>query len=142
MTDARGVPLSVVASGANRHDVKQLPGVLDGIVALRPAPTPEKPQHLCADAAYVGEAARKDMTSRGYTPHVRSRREEKVEKTANSQYKARRWVVEACHSWFNRFRKLLVRYEKTDRSYYALLNLASAIIAFRKVPTTKNIIWG
>ena len=34
--------------------------------------------------------------------------------------KARRWVVEVCHSWFNRFRKLLVRYEKLERSFVAL----------------------
>lgn len=34
---------------------------------------------------------------------------------------------------FNRFRKLLVRYEKPADSYLALLLLAAAIIAFRKI---------
>ena len=38
-----------------------------------------------------------------------------------------------CHSWFNRLRKLLVRYEKFERSFLALNHLAAAIIAFRKV---------
>lgn len=56
--------------------------------------------------------------------------------------KARRWVVEVCHSWFNRFRKLLVRYEKLERSFVALNHLAAAIIAFRKVPSSVNIIYG
>ena len=56
--------------------------------------------------------------------------------------KARRWVVEVCHSWFNRFRKLLVRYEKLERSFVALNHLAAAIIAFRKVPAAINIIYG
>jgi transposase len=41
--------------------------------------------------------------------------------------------VEAAHSWFNRFRKLLVRYEKLSESYEALLHLAAAIICWRKV---------
>ena len=56
--------------------------------------------------------------------------------------KARRWVVEVCRSWFNRFRKLLVRYEKLERSFVALNHLAATIIAFRKVKLTVNIIYG
>jgi putative transposase len=51
-------------------------------------------------------------------------------------------VVEVCHSWFNRFRKLLVRYEKLERSFMALNHIAAAIIAFRKVRLTVNIIYG
>jgi transposase len=43
--------------------------------------------------------------------------------------------VEAAHSWFNRFRKLLVRYEKLADSYEALVHLAAAIICWRKVAT-------
>ena len=51
-------------------------------------------------------------------------------------------VVEVCHSWFNRFRKLLVRYEKLERSFVVLNHIAAAIIAFRKVKLTVNIIYG
>ncbi|MBM3329338.1 MAG: transposase, partial [Calditrichaeota bacterium] len=43
------------------------------------------------------------------------------------------WVVEVSHSWLNRFRKLLVRYEKRTASYVALAQLACAIIAYRKI---------
>jgi hypothetical protein len=64
------------------------------------------------------------MMQRGYTPHVRSRGEEREEKRSRPGYSPRRWVVEACHSWFNRFRKILVRFEKTERSYLALVQLA------------------
>ena len=51
-------------------------------------------------------------------------------------------MVEVCHSWFNRFRKLLVRYEKLERSFLALNHLAAGIIAFRKVKLTVNVIYG
>ena len=51
-------------------------------------------------------------------------------------------MVEVCHSWFNRFRKPLVRYEKLERSFMALNHIAAAIIAFRKVNMTVNIIYG
>lgn len=46
------------------------------------------------------------------------------------------------HSWFNRFRKLLVRYEKLERSFLALNHLAAAIVAFRKIKLDVNIIYG
>jgi putative transposase len=49
--------------------------------------------------------------------------------------------VEVYHSWFNRFRKLLVRYEKLDRSFLALNHLAAAIITFRKIPAKINMIY-
>ena len=51
-------------------------------------------------------------------------------------------MVEVAHSWFSRFRKLLVRYEKTHRSYLALNMLAAAIISFRRIPARVNIIYG
>ena len=56
--------------------------------------------------------------------------------------KARRWVVEACHGWFNRFRKLLVRYEKLEHTFLALNHLAAAIITLRKIMLPVNIIYG
>jgi len=133
LTDGRGVPIALVVTGANRHDITQVEAVLDSIVPPRPEVTPEAPQNLCADKGYHGQDARQAMIARGYTPHVISRGEEKKQKQHTPGHRARRWVVEACHSWFNRFRKLLVRYEKTDDAYLGLLHLACAIIAWRKV---------
>ena len=127
--DEIGVPLSIIVTGANRHDVTQVANVLDGRVVFPPKGTT---QNLCADKGYVGENARKIMVSRGYVPHVRQRKEEIDAKKNIPGYKNRRWVVEVTHSWFNRFRKILVRYEKHDYTYEALLQLAAAIITFRK----------
>lgn len=129
--DGRGVPLSLIVTGAHRHDVTQLDAVLRAIVADRP---PAKGrQHLCADAGYVGMPARLIMIEHDYVPHVRSRRDEGKPQPNGRPTKPRRWVVEVCHSWYNRFRKLLVRYEKKSANYLALLYLASAIICWRKV---------
>jgi len=69
------------------------------------------------------------MRKRGYTPHVRQITEEARAKRRGQP--ARRWVVERSHSWFNRFRKLLVRYEKKAGNYLALTHCAAAIICFR-----------
>lgn len=130
MTEGKGVPLAVVISGANRHDVKLLEETLDSIVIFRPLPTPESPQNLCLDAGYTG--SKETVEQRGYIPHIRPRGEEKIEIERNPDFKARRWVVEVCHSWLNRFRKLLVRYEKYAENYLALVQFACALIAWRK----------
>jgi putative transposase len=133
LVEERGVPLSIVVTGANRHDVTQLEIVMDKIVIKRPEPTAGQPQHLCADKGYASRAAHQSIVDRDYIPHVRRRGEEIEAKKNIPGYRARRWIVEVCHSWFNRFRKLLVRYEKTHSSYVALVHLAAAIICWRKV---------
>ena len=135
MVDGRGVPLSLVVTGANRHDVSQLALVLEEIIIERPK---DIDQHLCADKGYTGQPALQVIVSKGYIPHVKTRGEEIQEKRNNPGWKARRWVVEVSHSWFNRFRKILVRYEKLADTYMALLHMAAAIIAYRKA----GIIYG
>ena len=130
LTDEKGLPLAVVLSGANTHDIKLLEDTLDHIVVLRPEPDEEHPQNLCLDAGYIGSGEK--VQSRGYTPHIRSRGEEKKELEHNPDFRARRWVVEVTHSFFNRFRKLLVRYEKKAANYLALVQFACAVIVWRK----------
>jgi transposase len=140
--DGRGVPLSIIVTGANRHDVSQVAVVLDAIAVQRPAPPERRSKHLCADAGYSGAPALSAIEDHGYIPHVKGRRQEADEKRRHPMKRARRWVVEVAHSWFNRFRKLLVRYEKLEHSFLGLHYLAAAIIAFRKVPLAINIIYG
>ena len=124
LVDARGAPLSLIVTGANRHDVSQLAAVLDAVIL----PRPEEDRFLYADRGYEGEPAQTILTSRGYRSRVRRKKRKRGRPPKN-----RRWVVEAAHSWFNRFRKLLVRYEKLTDSYEALVHLAAAIICWRKV---------
>ena len=38
------------------------------------------------------------------------------------------WVVEVAHSWVNRFRRLLIRWEKKGQHYLALVQLAAVLI--------------
>jgi len=66
-----------------------------------------------------------------YTPHIRSRGEEKKNLKEIPGYRARRWVVERTHSWMNRFRHILIRWEKKQANYLSMLYLTCAIITFR-----------
>ena len=133
LVDGRGVPLSFIVTGANRHDVTQLDAVLSSVMIKREAPVERRSKHLCLDAGYRGQPALEIIERHGYIPHVASRTQEKKAKQRHPEKKARRWIVEVCHSWFNRFRKLLVRYEKLEREDAALNHLAAAIAdAYRR----------
>ena len=127
LVDARGVPLSLIVTGAHRHDLSQFSAVLDALIVDLPK---GRERFLYADKGYDGDAVREQIGIKGYIPRIprRNRR-----RGRGRPWKNRRWVVEAAHSWFNRFRKLLVRYEKLTESYEALLHLAAAIICWRKV---------
>ena len=133
LTDGAGIPLALVIDGANRHDVKLLSATLDGLVVSRPNPTSVQEHHLCLDAAYDSTPIYRELLTRCYWPHVRSRGEERMEKESSPGYRARRWVVERTHSWLNRSRRILVRWEKKAENYLAFLHLACAQLLFAKL---------
>jgi hypothetical protein len=92
----------------------------------------ENPQHLCLDKGCIGEPALELVVLRGFIPPIKSRGQEKSEKQTHLDTRSRRWVVEAAHSWMNRFRNILVHFEKLESSSLCLLMLECAFIAFRK----------
>jgi putative transposase len=133
LVEAKGIPLAIEVGPAQRHDVKMLAATLDGIVVERPAVSEEKKQHLCLDKAYAGEGSQQTGQERNYQVHVPDKANAKQKrKRTPGRRKARRWVVEVTHSWLNRFRRLLVRWEKKKANYLSLLYFACAIICWRK----------
>src|SRR5260370_24822648 len=132
LTDGAGIPLAIIIDGANRHDMKLLCATLDGVVIARPDPTESQPQHVCLDAGYDYPAILQEVEAHQYVPHIRSRGAEKQEKVFTPGYRARRWVVERTHSWINRSRRLLVRWEKKGENYLAFLHLACLQLIFPK----------
>jgi hypothetical protein len=71
----------------------------------------------------------------GFAAHIRTRGEEIELKQRNPDWRARRWVVEAAHSWLNRNRGILIRWSKKEENHLAMLQLASGLIAFKKSRT-------
>lgn len=130
LVDGRGVPLNVAVDGANVHDQKLMADTLDNIPIERPQPTAAQPQNLCLDKGYVGEPIEHEVRDRGYTPHIPVKSNQSP-KPKHRRGKARRWKVERTHSWINRARRLLVRWEKKVANYLAFLHLQFAITAFR-----------
>jgi putative transposase len=131
LTDGGGIPLSITIDGANRHDVKMARKTLCNIVIERPQSTDDFIQHICMDKGYDSQEIRDLVKQWGYVAHIKVRGEEVEEKQKIPGYRARRWVTERTHSWLNRFRKILIRWEKKPENYIAFLCLACAIITFR-----------
>ena len=125
------MPIGLAIDGANRHDSKMVKATLESIPVKRPKPTRKNPQGMCLDKGYDFDRVRDLVKEFGYTAHIKARGEEAQAIKRQAGFKARRWVVERTHSWMNRFRRILTRWEKKAENYLALLHLVCAVITYR-----------
>ena len=129
LSEGHGLPLAIAVAGANVHDTNLVAETLDGIIIARPS----SEQHLCLDAGYVGPQTAQTVADHEYVAHVRPRGEEAAQARSSDPTKTpRRWVVERLHSWLNRSRRVLVRWEKRKDTYLAFLHRACALICFQQ----------
>jgi putative transposase len=111
--------------------MKLVGDTLQSVPVPRPEPTKDDPQHLSLDKGYDYSTVRDLVNEWGYTAHIPVRGQSKEPTDKIPKYRSRRWVVERSHSWFNRFRRLLIRWEKKPKNYAAMLHLACAYITFQ-----------
>ena len=131
LTEAAGVPVGLAIAGANRHDMKLVKPTLASIPVARPTPTPDAPQGMCMDKGYDYDEGRDILREFGFTAHIRARGEEAQAIKQEAGFRARRWVVERTHSWMDRFRRILIRWDKKSENSLALLHFACAWITFK-----------
>ena len=129
LTDGRGVPLAAEITGANVHDKWLVAQTLDAVV-LRAPRGPRRPGHLCLDKGYDYDDPEAAVRARGITPHIRRRGEKPL--LGRVQGKPRRWVVERTNAWHNRFRGLLIRWERIGAHYRGLFHLTCGLVAFQQ----------
>ena len=103
----------------------------------QPRVTSTRPQGLCLDKGYDYDEVRDLPEKFRFTAHIRSRGEEAQALKKEAGFKARRWVSERTHSWLNRFRRILVRWEKLAETYMAMLHLALGVITWRATDLLK-----
>jgi len=133
LVDERGAPLSVVLTGANRHDKVAAKELIVSVMLKRPV---HKEQHLCADKAYDAQEVREFALLEGYVSHIKvnPRRRAaqsddetlKEKETAEKIHPARRWVVERTISWLSKRRGIRTRWSKKAENWLALVQLACA----------------
>jgi transposase len=128
ITDANGIPLATVLTGANRNDVTQLLVLVESIppVAGHVGPPRFRPDRVQGDRGYDSMWHRRALRARGITP-VLARRG-----TAHgSGLGATRWVVERTLSWLHQFRRLRVRWERRADIHEAFMALGCIVICHR-----------
>jgi IS5 family transposase len=130
VVDARGIPLAVTVTGANRHDSIAFERTVDAIPSvsgLNGQPR-KRPSKLHADKGYDFARCRRYLKQRGIMARIARKGIESKERLGRH-----RWVVERTHAWFAGFGKLRIRFERRLDIHVALLSLAAAVICSRFV---------
>lgn len=131
LTDGNGLPIGLAVDGANRNDFKMARETIESIPIPRPRPTRAEPQGICLDKGYDYQEVYDLVEEFHSTAHIHSRGEEAKALKKDAMTKARRWVVERTHSWMNRFRRILIRWEKKAENYVGMLHLVCGLITWR-----------
>ena len=131
VTDARGTPLGLTLSGANRHDSRMLASTLDAVPGVRTGRRGRprrRPRKLHADKAYDHRRCRAECRERGIVPRIARRGIESGERLGRH-----RWVVERTLAWLARFRRLTIRYEERDDIHLAFVTLGCALVCLNQI---------
>ncbi len=132
LVEQHGGPLAVCIDGANVHDTKLLERTINAIVIERPDPE-QVIQNLCLDKGYDNPTGETACQAGGYVPHIRRIGEEKLDSDDQKTHPARRWVVERTIAWLQKCRALLIRYDKKAQNYQGLIQLACALLWYRRL---------
>ena len=128
LTDAFGLPLTVVLTAANVHDSKVFEQLLDAVPPIKPSGRgrPRKrPKKLHADKGYDFPHCRRALHKRSMRVRIARRG-----KDSSRRLGRHRWVIERTLAWLSSYRRLTIRYELRADLHEAFLHLACALVCF------------
>lgn len=131
LVDARGLPVAVTTGSATPHESKLVQGLFDFMLTLDP------PERIIGDKAYDSDMLDDDLAQQGVemiAPHRASRTTRNTTQDGRPLRRyTRRWTVERTISWFQNFRRLCIRYEKSTVLFQGFLHLGCSIILLKQV---------
>jgi len=130
IVEAQGIPLAVILSGANCHDIKQLNALVAAIPPIRGkrGRPLRKPRIVQGDRGYSSNKHRQALRKQGIVPELA-----RIGAPHGSGLGKTRWVVERSIAWLHNFRRLKIRYERYDYIHEAFLSLACALICWNRL---------
>jgi transposase len=130
IVDGSGVPLAALVSAANTHDSRLLVPLVDrvGPVRGRVGRPRRRPERLCADKAYDFSRCRQALRERGISARIAHRKVQSSRRLGRQ-----RWKVERIMAWLLEHRRLQVRYERLAAVLEGLLQLACALMCWRRL---------
>lgn len=121
MVDALGNLVRFVLLPGQRHDTIGVPPLIDGVVF----------DALLGDKAFDVDWLRAEISARGAAAVIPPKASRKARITYDKAMYRWRHLIENYFAKIKEFRAVATRYDKTDTSYRATINLAAAIIASR-----------
>jgi len=120
ITDGQGLPFATKLTGANRHDITQLTGLVEAIppISGKVGHPRNRPDSVQGDRGYDSEPHRQELRRKRIKPILAKRRTEN-----GSGLGIYRWVVERTLSWLHQNRRLRVRYERRPDIHEALMTI-------------------
>ncbi|MBW8837050.1 MAG: IS5 family transposase [Burkholderia sp.] len=130
VTEAQGIPLGLILTGANRHDVTQLLPLIDAIPPIRGkrGRPLSKPAIVQGDRGYDHDKYRRPLHAAGIPTQIARRGE-----PHGSGLGKTRWVVERTIAWLHNFRRLRVRFERLALIHEAFMKIATCLICWRQL---------
>jgi transposase len=131
LVDARGTPVAVDTCSATPHESRLVQGLFDFMLTL------DAPERIIGDKAYDSDQLDEDLDDECIeliAPHRRSRTKKNATQDGRKlrRYR-RRWTVERTISWFQNYRRLCIRYEKSTVLFQGFLHLSCSLILLKQV---------
>lgn len=131
LVDARGLPVAVTTGSASPHESTLVQGLFDFMLST------DTPTRIIGDKAYDSDALDEDLDDECIElipPHRKNRKPENVTQDRRQLRRfRRRWTVERTISWFQNFRRLCIRHEKSTALFQDFLHLGCSIILLKQV---------
>ena len=131
LVDARGLPVAVDTAPANRHETRLVQQLFEFMLPRTPL------ERVVGDKAYDSDDLDAELADHGIeliSPHRRNRRADNKTQDGRAlrRYKLR-WTVERTISWFQNYRRLCIRWERSTALFQGFLHLTCAILLIKRV---------
>jgi transposase len=139
VVDGQGVPLGKQLYSASPNEVRLAEETLASVRVSRQhrrGRPRQKVRRVIADRAYDSDPLRAQLAARGIeliAPHRSNRSKPRTQDGRALRRYKRRWKVERTFAWLGNFRRLVVRYDRSDSIYEAFFHIACFMITLRRV---------
>ena len=127
IADHHGLPVAVHLAAAAPHEVTLVHSTLDAAFGF------DHPARLIGDTAYDSDLLDEQLASEGIEMIARNRKNRAKTQDGRPLRRAkRRFVVERLFAWLQKFRRVVVRYERFAENYLGMVQLAAMVILLRQ----------
>ena len=120
-TDALGNPVRLLLGPGQRHDVTRSHELIDGL----------EPKAVIADKGYDADHLHQTIRDAGAEPVIPARANRRTPRDHDRVLYRERNLIERFFNKLKQFRRVATRYDNTDQSFEAMINLAASFMALK-----------